>query len=352
MFGCLRVFISGLLLLILVVAYLIGELPRIGAFVLPTLVVWTLLGRLWAAIRGRLQYGFAFRFWRPDYRGHFWQWANHTLCYLLIAGCQTLAIPFTLFEQHDYIFLNVVTWGSAIILLLVELVPRKDIRRTSNFVIFCCTAFLAVQLLRTFIVPLWSEKVVLALPVRGEWIVLQGGRSTLFNHHFRLQSQRYALDLVKYEDGKHMVGIGNNLESYFAYGQPLLAPADGTIVRVVDYRRDQSIDSTDASVPVGNHVVIEIGDGKYVLMAHMLRGSIRVREGQRVKVGQLLGRCGNSGNTTMPHLHIQVQSNVDWRSPDLKTFPIYFRDIQHVRWGMTWSKQHGELMRNDRLKPS
>jgi len=350
MLGCLRVFIAGLVLLVLAVAYLVGELPRIGVFALPALVVWTLPGRFWAAIRGRLHYAFAFQFWRKQYRGHLWQWANHTFCYLFIASSMTLAIPAAVVEHSDYLMIMALTWGSALVLLLLELIPRKNLRRTGNFMIFCCTVFLLVQFVRTFIVPVWSEKVALASPVRGEWLVLQGGRSSLFNHHFRLQSQRYALDLLKYEDGRQMRGKADNLESYFAYGQPLFVPADGVIVRVVDYRPDQAIGSMDTSVLVGNHVVIDMGEGKYILLAHMLRGSIRVREGQRVKAGQLLGRCGNSGNTTMPHLHIQVQSSADWRSPDLKTFPIYFRDVQHIRWGMTWSRQHGELVRNDRVK--
>jgi hypothetical protein len=279
-----------------------------------------------------------------------WQWVNRCSCYLLIAGCQTLAIPSTVLERGDHAFITVLNWASAAILLLLELVPQKDIRRTGNFVIFCCSVFLAVQLVRTFVVPIWSEKVVLAAPVRGQWMVLQGGRSTLFNHHFMLQSQRHALDLLKYEDGRHMLGTAQKLESYFAYGQPLFAPVEGTVVRIVDYRRDEPIGSRDGRVPVGNHVVIDMGEGKYVLMAHMLRGSVRVRQGQRVKAGQLIGRCGNSGSSSMPHLHIQVQDDADWQNPNLKTFPIYFRDVQHVRWGITCSRQHGELMRNDRVK--
>jgi hypothetical protein len=61
------------------------------------------------------------------------------------------------------------------------------------------------------------------------------------------------------------------------------------------------------------------------------------------------GAAAAADASTMPHLHIQVQNNADWQNPDLKTFPIYFRDVEHVRWGMRWSKQWGELMRNDRI---
>ena len=85
---------------------------------------------------------------------------------------------------------------------------------------------------------------------------------------------------------------------------------------------------TDAESPVGNHVVIALGPARYVLLAHLRRGSVAVVEGQVVRAGDLVGRCGNSGNTTQPHLHLQVQSRADFRAKDLKTYPIVFREAR------------------------
>ena len=99
----------------------------------------------------------------------------------------------------------------------------------------------------------------------------------------------------------------------------------------------------------GNHVVIEMARGRYVLLAHLMRGSVVVQVGETVSPGQLIGKCGNSGNTSEPHLHLQVQNLPDWDSAELETYPIHFQNITHVRWGQARPTQSGELTRNDRM---
>ena len=80
--------------------------------------------------------------------------------------------------------------------------------------------------------------------------------------------------------------------------------------------------------PAGNHVVLDLGSGEYALLAHLRRGSVRVRPGQRVRRGETLGRCGNSGNSSEPHLHFHVQDRPSssarhggCRSPSAATWP-------------------------------
>jgi hypothetical protein len=154
--------------------------------------------------------------------------------------------------------------------------------------------------------------------------VSQGGVGLTFSHHYRLASQRHALDVAPVEDGRSSRG-GRELADYHCWNKALLAPAAGTIARVVDGLPDWPIGQRDRERPVGNHVVVRLGPERYVLFAHLKQGSVAVAEGDAVQPGQLLGRCGNSGNTTQPHLHLQVQTHVDPLEPGLRTLPMRIR---------------------------
>lgn len=118
-------------------------------------------------------------------------------------------------------------------------------------------------------------------------------------------------------------------EDFPAYGAPLLAVADATVLRASDRRRDHlsrnswpaalyqllieaSVrDLGGAGAVLGNHLVLDLGDGRHALYAHLRRGSLAVRPGERVRAGQLLARCGNSGNSTEPHVHFQLMDGPD-----------------------------------------
>jgi hypothetical protein len=98
------------------------------------------------------------------------------------------------------------------------------------------------------------------------------------------------------------------LTSYDIYGKPVLAPAAGVVTFVLDGRPDLPIGSTDSHSHSGNQIVTDIGGGRYLMMGHLSPGSIQVKVGDRVKLGQPIARAGNSGNTSEPHVHIQAQS--------------------------------------------
>jgi murein DD-endopeptidase MepM/ murein hydrolase activator NlpD len=126
-------------------------------------------------------------------------------------------------------------------------------------------------------------------------------------------SQRYAVDYEQLDaDDRIYSGEKGDLESYTIYGQEALAVADGTVVEVIDGLPEQkpgefpegiSIDEAD-----GNSVILDIGDGNYANYAHFQPGSVRVKEGERVKRGEVLALVGNSGNSLAPHLHFHVMS--------------------------------------------
>lgn len=151
----------------------------------------------------------------------------------------------------------------------------------------------------------------LRLPVEGEWTVFWGGRDLVENYHAIDPGQRFALDLVVVQDGATFAGDGSRAENYFCWDRPILAPGTGTVVTAVDGLPDQPIGSMDPGHPAGNHVVIDLGNEEFIFLAHLRQGSVAVAAGERVLPGQTIGRCGNSGNTSEPHLHLHLQTTPD-----------------------------------------
>ncbi len=160
----------------------------------------------------------------------------------------------------------------------------------------------------------YAQKTNYILPVAGEWRVFNGGVTKETSHSWSIPSQRFAYDLVKFGgNGRSFDGDGCSLENYFCFDAPILAPADGVVVKVHDGIRDAPrvgtfwMDWLTRSL-AGNFVLIKFAENEYGLLAHLKRGSIIVKPGQTVKQGQEIGRCGNSGNSTEPHLHFQFQN--------------------------------------------
>lgn len=149
--------------------------------------------------------------------------------------------------------------------------------------------------------PLWN----------GMFYVVQGGDSRLVNHH-RLSSpataQRYALDLVKLSPGgasASSLSPGADLSHYAVYTEAVYAPCDGTVLLDQNTFEDLPAGMSDPANPAGNYVAIGCDEGFTVVLAHLQRG-IFGKVGGRVRAGGYLGRVGNTGNTTEPHLHIHV----------------------------------------------
>jgi len=127
-------------------------------------------------------------------------------------------------------------------------------------------------------------------------------------------SQRYAIDWVRLDDNGHYLhGDPTDVHSYSGYGDPILAVADGTVVETLnDMENAKPPNSPDPSTitlqnALGNHVVLDIG-GHFAFYAHMQKGSVAVKPGDQVKRGQVLGKVGNSGNTSSPHLHFHIMN--------------------------------------------
>jgi hypothetical protein len=206
---------------------------------------------------------------------------------------------------------------------LLALFPRRTIGIANNLALAVCSLVIALM----WVMPLVnasSARVSLSLPVDAPLLVFQGGRTPLTNHHYLTPGQRHALDLVAL-DGSGVAIDEQRPEGnaqVFGYGLPVVAPISGEIALVKEGYSDEK---GDVSNPAGNHVVIRTEAGVFVLMAHLKHESITVKSGQRVATGDQIGQLGNSGNSSMPHLHIQVQdaANLDQVK---ETFPIEFTD--------------------------
>jgi len=170
-----------------------------------------------------------------------------------------------------------------------------------------------------------SAWTVLAKLLSGKgWIAVNGPsnnsghrRTVLVINGHPYIGQRTAIDWIKIEEkGMTFSGDSKKNENYFWYNQDVLAVADGTVVKVLDGIPENTPATGDSRAvtlnPVnmgGNQVAIDLGGNRY---GHLITGSIRVKEGDKVKAGQLIAKLGNSGNSTAPHLHLQVSDRPDF----------------------------------------
>jgi hypothetical protein len=163
------------------------------------------------------------------------------------------------------------------------------------------------------------------LPLDGPVLVGWGGDTPETNYHAVTPDQRWAYDLVV----EPAFAGTEELTDYGCYGQPVFAPAAGEVVVAVDEHPDQVPAKVSKQYidPTGNTVALKIPEG-YLVIAHLQPGSVAVEAGQAVTEGQLLGRCGNSGNTSEPHVHIHLQKQDPNEFPTgfAEGLPLFFRD--------------------------
>ncbi|MBI4973417.1 M23 family metallopeptidase [Candidatus Roizmanbacteria bacterium] len=153
----------------------------------------------------------------------------------------------------------------------------------------------------------YKTKTNLILPFKGIWLVSNGGRTKETNSHNRTpdmgpQNQLYAYDFRMENSEKEKI-----LTDYLVFGKEVLAPGSGVVIQVIDGSIDIEIGERDRSVGVGNAVIIDHQNGEYSLLCHFKHNSIKVRVGDKLGQGDVLGLCGNTGNTTQPHIHFNLQ---------------------------------------------
>jgi Peptidase family M23 len=164
-----------------------------------------------------------------------------------------------------------------------------------------------------------TEAVVVRPPLRGGgWFNANGCCAIIDPHRFFVlplngsfwPAERFAIDFVQLDEQGRLPDAGENLHSWHHYGTDILAAAQGRVVEVVDGLPDQVPGQESPGLTIdelgGNHVIIDMGEGRFALYAHMIPGSIVVEKGQFVRAGEKLGHLGNSGSSTEPHLHFHI----------------------------------------------
>ncbi|MCB8993998.1 MAG: urea transporter [Bacteroidales bacterium] len=186
--------------------------------------------------------------------------------------------------------------------------------------------------------------VAASLPFFGEWEVSQGHNGE-FTHK---DAWRNAWDfIITDKDGKQFKGSGDFPEDYFCFGKAITSPFDGTVEELVNTIADNKIGDVDTRNNWGNTIIIKHSNEIYSKLCHLKYHSIEVKEGDRVKQGQLLAKCGNSGRSPYPHLHFQFQSKPYIGSPTID-YPFGHYLLREEKYSFeTFSiPQKGQLVAN------
>ena len=170
---------------------------------------------------------------------------------------------------------------------------------------------------------------VIGPPVKGDhWVALNGCCDIGFPHRTSMatfnglltNAQRFAIDWKRMDDSGHFYeGDKTKNESYIDYGDDIIAVADGTIVKTVDKMDANAPGVLPANDPVlsqqltvetvdGNHIVEDIGGGAFGFYAHLQKGSLLVKPGDKVKKGQVIAKLGNTGNANASHMHFHLMN--------------------------------------------
>ena len=209
--------------------------------------------------------------------------------------------------------------------------------------------------------------VVIDAPLTGdEWVAANGPSNTSGHRRALIPvngrayiSQRYAIDWVElYPDGKTYQGDPADNKNYRAYGHEIHAVADGIVTETKDGLPQNTPGAKSLAIPItletigGNHVITDMGNGLYAFYAHMQPGTLRVKVGDKVHRGQVLGLLGNTGNSSEPHLHFDICNASSMLA--CEGFPYAFASFEVVGKGEGWksSDSHEAAVKHEMEIPT
>ena len=191
------------------------------------------------------------------------------------------------------------------------------------------------------------NKTNLILPFKGEWTVFWGGDTKELNYHVESEAQKNAFDIVITDkNGKSFKTDGKTNEDYYAFGKELIAPCDAEVVLSVDGIKDNIPGELNPIYIPGNTVILKTKNDEFLFFAHFKQNSIVVKQGQKVKQGELLGLCGNSGNSSEAHLHYHIQNIEDmYKATGAKSY--FFEIFVNGELKKDYSPIKGEKVKNE-----
>jgi hypothetical protein len=358
--GKVNLLLALLGLLFLIGAYRLTLLPEALALLVLTVSLVTLVSRAWQARRGGLEYGLLRHPFRRELRPYLLQCLNHWLfwalfgaailagTFALVPALVALLLSLPLPDRIPYQPLVISLGAAALVMAALALIPRRGVQVATNVLVAIGTVFLAIQLVRIYTPP--ADPLVVDSPLTGEWAMLAGGRSALISHHYRTPIVSNAVDFVQLdEEGRGHDGDPKRETYWYGFGEPVLSPADGTVVSVSDVHPDVPVGNIGQNPSTGNHILLDIGSGRYAVLAHLQQGSARVSKGERVRLGQQIAAVGDSGDSLVPHLHFQVQDSPDFGA-QVRTLPIVFRNVVLIRGGRESTPAEADLRRGDHVR--
>lgn len=187
-----------------------------------------------------------------------------------------------------------------------------------------------------------TPPLVVGPPFKGGMWISSGGYDAVDGHRRALfpidnnlmAAQRYAIDWLKVDKSNMCVkGDISKVENYYGYGEPILAIADGTIAGVIDRFENQVPPKAEGDdilmFPSGNTIVLDLGNSRYAMYAHLKPGSIKVKRGDKIKRGDVIANMGNSGNSSAPHLHLHIADGP--KILGSQGVPYYFEEFNVLR---------------------
>ncbi|WP_371397477.1 M23 family metallopeptidase [Fretibacter rubidus] len=331
-------------------AWSMGMLPNMMMVVLMGAVLVLGASRLIRAFTG----GLKLSDWRlPKTRADFGPFVHvvaRVIFWLLAAYITSKAIVPIQFTASEAAEINVIIWVCGGFAALMSQLPKASRRRPMTVFALISVIFFTVELSRIHRFEAPKNAVVLAAPFAGDSYVFQGGPSALLSHHYPHKNQTHALDLVILDDDGRALAEGANWQTDPCLGVPLLAPVAGVVVDVQTGVEDDPALKTRKDPITGNRVIIDNGAGAFVMLAHVQKGSMAVAKGDVVTEGQVVGACGNSGNSSGPHLHIQVQTTPTFDDPDIRSLPMAFKNTARFRGSKTQLGGALTYRRNDIMR--
>ncbi len=267
--------------------------------------------------------------------------------WLLLAGVTFDAVPLMLGGARDGLLAGTVTLD---VLLALAAVLRPG--RIAP-VVRADAATLGILLLglTSLQVHVWGPAgtaVAIPSPVRGTWYALQAGRSPLLNHHWLLPDQHDALDILIVRNGSSHPAGHTALTDYYAYRKPIFAPLAGTVTDLVDGLPDQQPGHGDRKHLSGNRLILTVTPGVWLVLDHLEAGSLRVHLGDAVTPGEEIAQVGNSGNTSEPHLHLQLLDRPHQDGTG-HTRELLLTNVTLLRGGHLSRPHLADLRRNDQF---
>ena len=264
------------------------------------------------------------------------RWIPLTVMLLVIVSLLVLFLTGGLWKITAWYLLQLVPPVLGLISLIAIMIYAIVKRRFSRLLIFTSlTALLSLLPAILLVKPViaypaslesTTPSATVRLPADVPLKVIWGGDKLETNYHAAVPDQRWAYDLLvePYNTGS------DKPEEYGCYGVPVVAPVSGPVVIAHDGEPDAvpGVLTNNFEAPTGNHVVIQLETGTYLIIAHLKQGSVLVQDGETVQEGQVIAQCGNSGNTSEPHIHIhhQRQDPAVFPVNFAEGLPLYFRD--------------------------